>query len=139
MTPFPSSNPSPSLLPSPSSPSPHSTPFFLHPSLSFQVYMEEFFFELHVSSLCTNHFCPCSFPEIPGHCSIAVSAEADVRLFLRRDDEDQQLLGKCDFLCIFLYVVCNPPSLPFPLHPYLSTPTLSLFRCSWMNLVLIII
>ena len=45
-----------------------------------------------------------------GLCPVAVSAEAQVRLFLRRDDEDQQLLGKFAFPCLFLmfnYIIFN--------------------------------
>ena len=42
------------------------------------------------------------FPENAGHCSVVVSAETDVRWFLKRNDEDQQLFGKCVFPCLFL-------------------------------------
>ena len=46
---------------------------------------------------------------------MAVSAEADVRWFLRRGDEDQQVLGMCDFFQLYLHVMCEigSPTPPF--------------------------
>ena len=60
------------------------------------------------------------------HCAVAVSAEADARWFLRRDNENQQLLGKCVFPCFsfslnFKCSVCHLSHfhslLPIPLSP----------------------
>ena len=117
-----------------------------------------------LSSFCTDHISLCFFSKYVEHCPVAVSAEAHVRRFLRREDDDQQLFGKSVFsLYIFCalisYDVCDlpppsplhslsafapphSPSIPFhplsPLFPFPFTPTFIFFRWTWMNLVCII-
>ena len=98
-------------------------------------------FEL-LLSICTKYICRCFLRRMQGSalCSVSKRREA---VFLRRDDEEQQLLGKCVLpylISSFLIICCVwPPFIfPCPWSPSPSNPspfhrTSFLVSCAWMN------